>query len=68
MLHNPPVIPKLWLVSKCNDSIPSAPSTQLLPPMARYEPVVGIPIAPDIVNLDVRMLLLGVGDEVLNLL
>jgi hypothetical protein len=68
MLHDSPVVSKGWFVTKCNDAISCSPNTQLLPPVARHELIVGVPIAPDVVELDVGLVLLGVGDELLDLL
>jgi hypothetical protein len=68
MLHDSPVVSKGCFVTKCDDAMSCSPSTQLLPPVARHELVVSIPVAPDVVELDVGLVLLGLGDELLDLL
>ena len=65
MLNDPSVFTKGWFIAQRHDAIASSPVSELLPAMTGDQLVVVIAIAPDIVELDVGLLLLSVRNELM---
>ena len=65
MLNDPSVVAKGRLIAQRHDTVAGSPISKLLPTMASDQLVVVIAVAPDIVELDVGLLLLSVRDELM---
>ena len=68
MLHQSSMIAKLIFIAMCYDAITDSPLPELLPPSACHQSVDIIPLTPDVVLFDIRLLLFSIANPLIDLI